>query len=159
MPILTKSGQIVLAESISARPLHLAWGSGDGSWTTPLAESNNSTTLLAEIGRREIVEKGYAVPNVAGSIITPNGNFNASDVPTRYLYLRVVFDYLDAIGSTIREVAVFAGSTFIPGLPGGQRYFIPSEISTPGRMLHIEHLIPISRSPTARENFEFVIEF
>lgn len=159
MPILTKSGRIVFAESVAGRSLHLAWGSGDGSWTTPPLEDSNATSLLAEIGRREIVDKGYVLPDVAGSIITPSGNFTASVSPTKYLYLKVGFDYLDAPASVIREVAVFAGSTFISDLPVGQRYFTPAQVATPGRLLHLEHMIPIIRSSTARENFEIVIEF
>lgn len=159
MPILTQSGRVAIAESLAARPLHLAWGTGDGAWTTPPAESAAATALQAEIGRRTIVDVGYAVPDEEGTIVLSTGTFSPSETPTKYLYLKVAFDFADASSSVIREIAVFVGSTMVGGLPEGQRYFAPAEVATPGRMLDLQNLVPIFRSPAIRENFEIVIEF
>ncbi len=159
MAILTQSGRIVLAESVAARALHLAWGTGDGAWTIAPPENPASVALQAEVGRRQITAVGYAVPDPAGLIVLDSGNFSVSVTPTKYLYIQTQFDFLDAQSTVIREIAVFAGSTTVAGLPAGQRYFVPAEIATTGRMLHTQNLVPIFRSPAIRENFEIVIEF
>lgn len=159
MPILTNSGRVVIAESIAARPVHLAWGSGNGSWVTPPSEDSNATALLNEIGRREATEVGYAVPDAGGDIILPTGTFSRSLTPTNHLLVVTNFDFADAQSSVIREVAIFVGSTMVGGLPIGQKYFVPAEVATPGRLMHIENIAPIFRSPAIRENFEIVITF
>lgn len=159
MAILTSSGRICVVEALALRPLHLAWGTGDGAWTVAPVEDAAATALQAEVGRRQVTAVDFAVPDVAGSIILDSGNFSISATPTKYLYIKTDFDFLDAPSGVIREIAVFTGSTMVGGLPGGQRYFIPAEVATPGRMLHLQNIVPIFRSPAIRENFEIVIEF
>lgn len=159
MPILTNSGRVVIAESIAARPIHLAWGSGDGAWITPPSENLAAVSLQNEVGRRTASEVGYVVPNEAGEIITPTGRFSRSLTPTNHLLVVTNFEFADSSSSVIREIAVFVGSTMIGGLPGGQEYFLPAQVATPGRMLHIENIAPIFRSPAIRENFEVVVTF
>lgn len=159
MAILAKSGRVVIAESVAVRPLHLAWGLGDGAWTTPPAENNNATALLSEVGRRTIDTVQFVVHDEAGSIILPNGRFSVSATPTNNLLVSVQFDLLDASSSVIREYALFAGTETVAGLPVGQRYFIPSEILSPGRLLHVGNIQPIYRSTAIREGFRVVITF
>ena len=159
MPILTRSGRVVIAESISARDIHLAWGTGDGAWITPPSESADATALQAEVGRRVASEVTYVVADEDGDIILETGTFSRSVTPTNNLLVVTNFEFTDGVGSTIREVGIFVGSTMIGGLPGGQTYFLPAEVATAGRLLHLEHLAPISRSPAIRENFEIVITF
>jgi len=160
MPILTKSGRIVIAEAIALRHVHCAWGRGDGAWTTsPPPEDSEATALIDEVGRRTADQVAYVVPDNAGDIVLPNGTFSISPTPTRHLYVRTKFGYTDAPTSIIREMAVFVGTTTVAGLPPGQRYFVPSEISNPGRMLHLEHFQPIYRSGVIEESFEVVITF
>lgn len=159
MTILVQSGRIAIAQSLAAQPLHLAWGIGNGSWTTPPSESASATALISELGRRQIVDVGYVVPDVDGLIVLAAGSFTVSTDPTKYLYLKADFDFADASSSVIREIGLFVGSTMVGGLPGGQRYFVPSEVATQGRMVSLQNLVPIYRSPAIRENFEIVIEF
>lgn len=159
MPILTKSGRVVIAESIKARAIHLAWGAGDGSWTTPPSEDSNTTALLNEVGRRTATEVTFVVPDVAGDIILPTGRFSRTATPTNNLFVSTQFDFTDASSSVIREIAVFVGTTTDGALPPGQRYFIPSQVTSPGRMLHLENMVPIYRSPAIRESFDVVITF
>lgn len=159
MPILTKSGRVVIAESIAARPLHLAWGSGDGTWTTPPAEDVNAAALQNEVGRRTATEVAYVVPNPSGDIVLPSGTFSRSVTPTNNLYVRASFDFADASGSVIREVGIFAGTATQTGLPPGQSYFPPSQVTDPGRLLHLENITPIFRSSAIRESFEVIITF
>lgn len=160
MAILTKSGRVVIAESIQERPVHFAWGIGNGAWTTVVpAEDIDATSLISEVGRRTADEVSFVVPDVAGSIVLPSGSFSPSGTPTRYLYARTKFTFTDALSSVIRELAIFVGTTFVAGLPGGQRYFAPADLATPGRILHLEHFQPIYRSASIEESFEVVITF
>lgn len=159
MPILTKSGRVVIAESIAARPVHLAWGTGDGAWVTPPSENINAEALLAEVGRRVASEVAFVVADTGGDIVLPTGKFSRSESPTNNLYIRTGFDFADASGEVIREIAVFVGSETDPELPDGQQYFEPADVLEPGRMLHVENLNAIYRSPAIRESFEVVITF
>lgn len=163
MPILTKSGRVAIAESLALRPLHLAWGTGNGSWTTPPSENAEQTALQNEVGRRLINEVTFAVqvtnPLDPAEIELPTGRFNRSGTPTNNLLIVTNFDFADASSSVIRELGLFAGTTVIGGLPAGQRYFLPAEVATPGRLVHLENITPIFRSPAIRESCEIVITF
>lgn len=159
MPILTKSGRVVIAESVAARSLYLAWGRGDGAWLTAPDEGSLATSLMAEVGRRVATEVTYAVPDVAGDIVLPTGRFTRSSSPTNHLFVNVVYDFADASSEVIREIGLFSGPTMVGGLPGGQQYFVPANYATPGRLLHLENLAPIYRSPSIRPSFEIVITF
>lgn len=159
MPILTKSGRVVMAESISSRPVHIAWGTGDGAWTTTVPPENvDAVALMSEVGRRTATI-GFVTPNEAGDIVLPNGTFSASATPTNHLYMKAKFTFGDASSAVIREIALFVGTEVIPGLPAGQEYFTPAEVAAPGRMLHLEHFVPIFRSSAIEETFEVVVTF
>lgn len=159
MPILTKSGRVCIAESIAQRAVHLAWGTGDDAWITPPSEDPNATELLAEVARRTANVVGYVVPDAAGEIVLPTGNFTISPTPTNSLLVSVNFDFTDAPSTVIREFGIFVGTETQVGLPAGQRYFVPSEVTDPGTLLHLENIAPIYRSPAIRESFQVVITF
>ena len=160
MAILTNSGRVVMAESVKARPIHLAWGSGDPAWdATPEPETTTDSALVNEIGRRTITSAGYCEPDALGEIIVPTGRFTASATPSRHLFLKFNYDFTDAPTSTIRELAVYVGTTFNPLLPPGQMYFEPADVVDPGRLLVIERTPKFERSPSVRQSFEFVITF
>jgi hypothetical protein len=159
MAILTKSGRIVIAESVMARAIHLAWGTGDGAWNVPPSEDPDADTLIAEVGRRQATELAYVVADDEGDIVLPGQNYLRSETPTNSLLVRTQFDFTDAAASVIREIAVYVGTVPVDGLPVGQRYFLPAEIAAQGRLLHLENIEPIFRSPAIRESFEVVISF
>jgi hypothetical protein len=161
MAILVKNGRIVLAESIAARPIHLAWGEGDGQWLNNVPpEDVNATALQGEVARRLATQVGYVLPDVTGNIELPNGNrYRLSQTSTNHLYARTQFDYTDGVGAAIRNIAIFVGTEVVGGLPPGQQYFTPAQVSNPGRMLHLEHFPPIFRGSNERESFEVVITF
>lgn len=159
MPILTKSGRVVIAESIQIRPVHVAWGTGDGAWVSPPSEDGEATELISEVGRRTADLVQFVTPDEAGTIVLPTGNFSVSETPTNHLYIKARFTFSDASSSVIREVSAFVGTEPVAGLPAGQRYFTPSEIADPGRMLHLENIQPIFRSPAIEETFEIVVTF
>jgi hypothetical protein len=160
MPIIPQSGRVVIAESIAQRPIHVAWGTGDGAWITPPSEGSGATGLMAEIGRRTATVVGYVNPDVNGDIILSNSaKFTASATPTNFLHITASFDFADAPSAQIRETAVFVGTQVEANLPAGQMYFTPDEVVSPGRLLHIENIEPIFRSPAVKEFFEYVIAF
>lgn len=160
MAILTNSGRTAIAISIAAQPLHVAWGSGDADWDdTPVPEPVGATALVNELGRRAATSVGYCSPDENGSIVVPNGRFAPSATPTNYLYLRCNFDFTDAVGSEIREVAVFLGTVLEGGLPGGQTYFEPADVADAGTMVALERVPKITRSAAVRQSFEFVMAF
>ena len=61
MATLPMSGRAAIASAISKRPLHVAWGSGDGAWLVPPPENSTATALQSELGRlapRKVVVLG-----------------------------------------------------------------------------------------------------
>ena len=166
MATLTDTGRIALAKKLKSVPLHLAWGSGLDSWdATPLPETVGITALTTEIARRTADTVEFAVPDPVGPIIVPyfNGgavshSFSVSIAPTKYLYVAVQFAMADAPTARIRELGLFVDTVLAGGLPEGQRYFLPSEVSDPGLLLAVERLRPkIVRQPTTKHLFEFVL--
>lgn len=158
MAVLVTTGRVAVAESLSVRPIHLAWGTGDPQWDTiPVAESLNATALTHELGRVEASVIGFAIPDEAGEIEVPTGRFTASNTPTNHLYLRFDFGFSDAADQIIREAGVFIDSTIVEGLPAGQRYFIPDEIVGFGKLVALEHFTGVVRSPLVRQQFEMVL--
>jgi hypothetical protein len=160
MSILTRSGRTAIAQSIKSQPLHLAWGSG-GSWTTTVPPENaDATALLAEVGRRTVTQCEYVTPDNSGDIeIIGAGKFSISSTPTNMLWAMTRFDFGDASTATIREIGLFVGTVVQSGLPSGQRYFTPSQITSSGTLLQLENLAAIYRSPSERQTFEMLIIF
>lgn len=160
MAILTDSGRAAVAVAIKGQTIHLAWGTGNASWdTTPVPEPAGATALVAEIGRRKVTQTLYCLPSADGEIEVPNGRFTVSDVPTKYLYLRFTFDFNDAPAATIRETAIFLGTVAKAGVPANQNYLAPADVEDAGKMLSLEYTAKIERSPSVRQQFEFVIQF
>lgn len=160
MAILTDSGRAAVAQSIKERPIHLGWGSGSADWDiTQPPESIGTTALLAEVGRRKVTQSLFCVPDPVGEIVVAEGRFTVSQVPTKYLYLRFAFDFLDAPTATIRELGVFIGTQAKATTPAGQDYLLPEDIQDPGQLLVLEYIQKLQRSPQIRQQFEFVVQF
>ena len=158
--ILTTSGRIAIAAAIRARTAHLAWGSGNTAWgNTPPEPPANSTALLAEVGRRKATLVDYCAPATNGAISVPEGKYDISGNPTNNLYFKFHFEFSEAVGSTIREQAIFLDTLLGDGVPSGKTYLLPSEIDDPGTLLVIERRAPIIREITTRQLFEFVVTF
>lgn len=160
MAILTTSGRTALAAAVAAQALHLAWGSGDAAWdATPVPEPVGATALLAELGRRAAAQVVFVTPDLNGSISVPNGKFSpvAAGQKSNNLYLRFNFDYTDAAASLIREVGIFVGTAVKPEVGGGQTYFLPADLASPGILLGLQRPPKIIRSGNTRQSFEFVL--
>ncbi|WP_020503760.1 hypothetical protein [Lamprocystis purpurea] len=159
MAVLTFSGRTALAVAIKEQPLHFAWGRGDPAWDlTPVGVAPTATALIDEIGRVLPAVVGYCVPDAAGSILVPTGQYAPSALPTNYLHLRFDFNYADAAGNTVREAGLFMGSVMVTGLPAGQRYFPPDAVAAPGILLAVERFPGIVRTAQVRQLFDFVLE-
>jgi hypothetical protein len=160
MAILTDSGRAAVATSIKAQPIHLAWGSGSVDWdVSEPPETTGTTALLAEVGRRKVTQAMFCAPDPAGEIVVSEGRFTISEAPTKFLYLRFAFDFLDAQDATIRELGVFIGTQAKSSTPAGQDYLLPDDIQDPGQLLVIEYIQKLQRSPQIRQQFEFVVQF
>lgn len=158
--VLTTSGRIAIATAIKARTAHLAWGTGDAGWgSTPPAPPANATALVAEIARRKATLVDYCAPDAEGDINVPEGRFSVSATPTNNLYFKFFFDFEEAVGSTIREQAIFLDTVAAAGVPGGQFYLLPADVATAGTLLVAQRTAPIVREITTRQLFEFVVTF
>lgn len=159
--LLTQSGQAWLASLVVGFDAHLAWGSGDPTWSTNPdlipAPPLDATSLVAEIGRRQATTVAYCTPDEDGPIETPDGNYTTSGSPTPWLYFRFSFETNEAVGSTIREWAIFLGTTKMPGVAAGKFYLTPAEVDDPGNLLVIERGAPIVRAVTTRQFFDLVV--
>ena len=158
---LQESGRIGLAIAVASQPLHLAWGRGSPAWdSAPESPPGNANALTDEIGRRLISDIGYAEPSPTGEIELPSGERYARvPGPTPYVHVRVTFDFADAEGETIRELGLTMGAQTAAGLPAGQRYFSPSQVTAPGRMYMIERVGFFVRSGAVRQFFEYILPF
>lgn len=158
--VLTTSGRIAIATAIKARTAHMAWGTGDAAWgTTPPDPPANATALVAEVARRKAQEVRFCQPDNAGTIYVPEGRFTVTDTPTRYLYFRFNFEFDEAVGSTIREQAIFIDTVAAAGVPSGQFYLTPAQVANPGTLLVVQRPAPILRAVTTRQQFENVVVF
>lgn len=160
--ILPDRGRVAIADAISRRPVHLAWGLGDGAWLDDVPPPDIAATdLMAEVGRRVITDWKYVVPDDNGEIEVDTGKFSPSpgNAPTQHFYLNCQFDFLDGVGQNVREVAAFINTEVVAGLPEGQRYFTPDQITNKGILLYLQNITPIFRSSAIREYFETVITF
>ncbi|WP_068634902.1 hypothetical protein [Thauera butanivorans] len=160
MPARQLDGRIAQAELIAAQPIMLAWGTGADEWDdAPEPEPTDNIALVAEVGRRLATQVGYVLADPAGAIETPQGNYTLSATPTRNLYVRVTFGFEEAADLRIRELALFIGTVVMEGLPDGQRYFTPDQISDPGRCLLLDRSQNFLRNGSVRPAFEYVIPF
>jgi len=160
MPAKQHAGRIATAALIAAQPIHVAWGTGDPAWdSAPAPEPVDALGLIAEVGRRTATQVGYVIPDDAGTIETPQGNFSLSLEPTRWLYIRVVFAFDDAPTEHIREIGVFIGTETAEELPVGQRYFTPAQVTDGGQCYLIDRSQNFERSGSVRAAFEYILPF
>jgi hypothetical protein len=158
MAILTTSGRTALAAALANETLHLAWGSGNAAWDeNPEVEPIDAIALVNEVGRRKASLVTFCVEDEAGDIIVPTGRFQSQAEPSNNLYLRFSFDFSDAENSIIREAAIFSGTVVQAGLPAGQFYFTPGQVTDPGTLIALERFPAITRSGAVRQSFEFVL--
>lgn len=114
--------------------------------------------LESEIGRRIAASCDFVVPDANGNVTTPDGSrWTISATPTRYLYVAVLFDFLEASTETIREVGIFVDTVPAAGVPQGQLYLTPDQVADPGYLLLLDRFAGIPRSPSSRQGFSYVL--
>lgn len=160
MATLVTSGRTAIAASVKDSPIFMGWGTGLTAWdTTPVPEEVSKAELVAPVGYRKLTESAFCTPDAAGGIVVPTGRFSISATPTNHLYLRFTFDFEDSPTAIIRETGVFLNTVTHAGLPIGQFYFAPGQVTNVGTMLLAENIARINRTPATRETFEFVVTF
>lgn len=158
MSIFVQAASSAVAQAIKSAGVWVAWGNGDPAWdATSQAEPVGATALVAEVGRRKAQVIQFIEPDPAGDIIVPQGSYSVSAVPTSTLYMRCNFAPSDAVGQNIRESAIFIGTALVAGLPAGQDYFIPANLSDAGVMLMLERFAKITRTSDFSVSLEFVM--
>lgn len=158
MSIFVQSAATAVAQAVKAAGVWVAWGNGDPGWdAAPVPEPVDASALVAERGRRRSSVIDYVVPDASGDIVLPQGSFSISPTPTNQLYIRTNFAATEEVGQSIREAAVFIGTTLVGGLPVGQDYFVPANIATPGTMLILERFAKINRTSSFSVALEFVL--
>jgi hypothetical protein len=159
---LTTAGRVSLVNDLKNMDLFLAWGTGQASWDdddAPVFDAGASA-LVAELGRRRIMNKQFVVPNDNGDITVDGQKYSIYNGITQYLYLEVIFDVTEAPTDVIRELAVFRGVETQEGLPDGQMYFLPDQIVAQGTVLAGDNFAgdaKITRNNTTHEKFYFVL--
>ena len=128
----------------------------DFTLQTPVAHIYQ-TRLVGELGRLEVTTSEFVRRDDAGEIVLPQGRFSITMEQTRFLYTEFVFGFGDAATATIRETGIFLGTELTGGLPPGQTYFEPSEVTDRGLLLSLENVAPIVRSAASRETFRSVV--
>lgn len=161
MAVLQDQGRTALARAIAAQSIYLAWGRGLPDWdATTAAEPTTATTLVDEIGRRQVTAVQYVQPDAAGEIELPDASrYTASATPTKWLHVRWTFDFADAAGEDVRELGIFVGGTVVAGLPAGQRYFTPDQVDAQGDLYCLERLPKFTRNGGVRQVQEYVLPF
>jgi hypothetical protein len=158
MAILTNQGRIGMAETIQLGTIYLAWAKGDGIWLhddLPIPGVDDS--LIDIVGFRRALQPQFCLPDSEGEIVLPDGKFSFTNSPSRYIYLKFHFDFDDASDETIRQLGIMTGTeTEIQ-----DSYITAADISPDkqGRLLLLENIVPLYRSPSVRETFEYVITF
>ena len=142
MAILTFSARTLLAKYLITHPLYLAIGKGKTSWDTdPEAPDYEDTDLLSVIGYKKLTRSFFENEDDNGEIDLPGGRFySASEIPTRHVCLEFQFKYGEAVNTEIREVGIFADTVITSGLPAGQTYFTPAQVTSKGTLITLEHL-------------------
>lgn len=158
MSIFVQDAASAIAQAVKTTGAWIAWGKGSVAWDSVAEpEPVTATALVAEIGRRRASVIEFVTPSPTGDIVVPQGSFAISAVPTSSLYIRCNFSNTDAVGESIREAAVFIGSTLKGTVPVGQDYFLPADIQSPGVMLMLERFAKIVRSSDFSVSLEFVM--
>lgn len=159
--ILTTNYKHHLAQHIIDSELMLAWGTGDENWQDDdfsTANQSAETALSAELGRRVLVIKTFALPDAGGEIQLPNGSYTATTEPSDIVYLKCLFEYDDEPTAVIREYGVFMNSKTNASLPVGQQYFSAADVVDAGLMISYSRLrTPLYRTADTRQAIEIII--
>jgi len=159
--ILVERGHIKLATEMYDEDFRLGWGTlptGEEWGNSPEAEDLDSTTLIAEVGRIKSQTKNYVLPDDNGIIEIDGIKWSISTEPTKYVYLKFVFEQDMNSSDTIYQLGIFTDTVPAAGKET-EDYLLPNEIDGTGELLLLENQPAVYRNSATREIFEYVITF
>ena len=126
----------------------IAIGEGDEAWddlATVPEPAQTATGLVAHIGHF-VATAQYVTPAVNGAITTSaSEKWDVSVAATRYIHLSAPIDYADAVGETIRELAVYVDATPDTGHEA-QTYLPVADLAGLGTLLNQGRRSPVVRT-------------
>jgi len=159
--VLVEVGHVKLAEEMYDEDYRLGWGSlpsGQGWADAPLPEDLNSTQLTLEVGRIKSQVKEYVVPDNAGIIDIDGVKWSISQNPTKFVYLKFVFEQEMNSSDSIYQLGIFTDTVPASGSEN-EDYLQPSNIDNVGKLILLENQPVVFRNSATREIFEYVITF
>lgn len=159
--ILPDSGRAAIAAAMKPNAFLIAVGRGLVAWdTVPEAVPNDIAALTDAIAWHRSRAVEYDTPDVDGIWATPGGGtWTVSPDPTRHLMLRFKLDFADLTGETLREAAVYLGTTVNGGVPGGQFLIDPVDITDTGTLFLADRFAAITRNGSVEHTFLYVHSF
>jgi hypothetical protein len=142
MTVVPISGRKAIALALKARTMHMAIGTGDGSWTTPPPIPGSVSALQNEVGRRLVSEVSYVMPDATGDLAFSGILYSRTATPTNQLIAVANFTDGEASGEVIREIGIFIDTERVSGVPIGQQWLIPAEVESPGVLYAINYQAP-----------------
>lgn len=156
--LLTNSGHTDIAKKMFDYTYWLAWGTTSNPWDYPPPEDVNATQLEAEVGRVKEQVKVYVTPSDDGVIEFNNQKWAIVQEPTKYIYLKFMFDTWMNSDADIYQLGIFVDT--IPNEDKkDSNFLIPKDIAYPGKLMFIENVEVIKRNDVKREIFEYIIAF
>jgi hypothetical protein len=159
--VLTESGHVQLAKSMFNEDFRFAWGTldSDEEWgNNPPPEDINDTQLKIEVGRIKSQVKEYVIPDEDGVIEVDNMKWSISESPTKYIYLKFVFDQSHNANDTIYQLGIFTNTVPEPDNVDDE-YLQPSQIADFGDLIYLRNQPALVRNSATRESYEFVIVY
>jgi hypothetical protein len=159
--ILVEKGHIKLAKEMFDEDFRLGWGTlptADEWGNNPPAEDLDATELVAEVGRIKTQTKNYVLPDDNGLIEIDGIKWAVSTEPTKYVYMKFVFEQDMNSADTIYQLGIFSDTVPEAGKET-EDYLLPTEIDNVGELLLLENQPAVYRNSATREIFEYVITF
>jgi len=159
--ILVEDGHIKLAKEMFDEDFRLGWGSlqpGNGWVDNPPPEDLNSDVLLLEVGRIKTQVKEYVLPDSQGIISVDGIKWTISVTPTKFVYLKFVFEQTHNSSDSIYQLGIFTETVPEVGFET-EAYLQPTNILNSGKLILLENQPVTFRNSATREIFEYVITF
>jgi len=136
---------------------YIAWGIGDGAWTSAPEPDQTATTLVGHLGHFKATAQ-FVVPDVAGVLISANGDkWTVSGSPTRFIFVSSDYDYTDEDTAVIREIAIYTDATPAGGHES-DNYLPVANLSVLGQLWTIENIAPLTRAVSKHGSISTVFQ-
>jgi len=156
--VLTEIGHVDIATNMKNYTYWLAWGAVPEPWDAPPVENLELTQLEQEVGRVKEAFKEFVKPDENGAIEVNNQSWTISTEPTKFIYLKFIFEPEYNSNDTIYQLGLFSNT--VPSAGNEDKiYLLPSEISDTGKLMFIENIMVINRNDATKNIFEYIIAF